>query len=417
MVEEAIGPKVSSTKTVAKSVPLGIEELQGKSLSRIELVDGELQRVLGGGLVPGSVVLFGGEPGIGKSTLMLQVALQQNSLKVLYISGEESEEQISMRVSRLGLMNPDCSVLMETNLEQIIYHISELKPQLVIVDSIQTMSTGSLESAPGSVTQVRECANKIIEYAKQTSIPVFLIGHITKEGHLAGPKVLEHMVDTVLQFEGDRQHIFRLLRSTKNRFGSTNEMGIYEMTGVGLREVQDPSAVLLHREMGNLSGVAIASALEGVRPLMVEVQALTSTAVYGTPQRSTTGFDLRRLNMLLAVLEKRCGFRLAMKDVFLNIAGGLRIDDPALDMAVVAAILSSNEDIPLREGLSFAGEVGLSGEIRPVPRIDQRIAEVERLGFKEICVSSYNKGIGELSGRIKITQVSSVELLVAALFG
>lgn len=408
-----LGAKVS--QKISKPQP--ISELNALQLPRIPLLDNELNRVVGGGLVPGSLILFGGEPGIGKSTLMLQMALRQLNLSVLYVSGEESEEQIRMRAERLSLDNPRCMVLMETSLENILMHALELQPNVLIIDSIQTLSTQAIESSPGSISQVRECASRLMKFAKESNTVVFLIGHITKEGTLAGPKVLEHMVDTVLQFEGDRHHVYRLMRSTKNRFGSTNELGIYEMQAAGLREVSNPSEILIHSQTEDLSGSAIAATVEGMRPMLVEIQALVSTAVYGTPQRSTTGFDARRLNMLLAVLEKRCGFRLGMKDVFLNIAGGIRLEDPAMDLAVVSAILSSNSEIAIPKLTCFAGEVGLSGEIRPVTRIDQRINEATKLGFVEIYVSSYNKGLQELAKNIKVTQVGKVEELFERIFG
>lgn len=399
------------------SKPKSINELESNKQPRLQVPDGELNRVLGGGLVQGSLILFGGEPGIGKSTLMLQVALKYSAENILYVSGEESEEQIHMRAERLGLSNPQCMVLMETSLENIILHSEQLLPRILIVDSIQTLSTTTIESSPGSVSQVRECASRLLRFAKESGTIVFLIGHITKEGTLAGPKVLEHMVDTVLQFEGDRNHIYRLLRSSKNRFGSTHEIGIYEMQGAGLREVANPSEILIHTQTDDLSGSAVAATMEGARPLLVEIQALVSTAVYGTPQRSTTGFDTRRLNMLLAVLEKKCGFRLGMSDVFLNIAGGIRLEDPAMDMAVISAILSSNSDIAVPKHVCFAGEVGLSGEIRPVARIDQRINEAAKLGFKQIYVSSFNKGLSALSKEIEVIAVGKVGELFEKLFG
>jgi DNA repair protein RadA/Sms len=416
-VEEVVQKAAGGVKKPLVNRPQLISELQTEALPRIALIDQELNRVLGGGLVPGSLVLFGGEPGIGKSTLMLQMALRQLNISVLYISGEESEEQIRMRADRLAMDNPRCMVLMETSLENIIAAAEETKPDVLIVDSIQTLSTESIESSPGSVSQVRECASKLMKFAKESHTVVFLIGHITKEGTLAGPKVLEHMVDTVLQFEGDRHHIYRLLRTTKNRFGSTNELGIYEMFGAGLKEVANPSEILIHSHTESLSGSAIAATMEGIRPMLVEIQALVSTAVYGTPQRSTTGFDVRRLNMLLAVLEKRCGFRLAMKDVFLNIAGGMRIEDPAMDLAVVASILSSNSEIPLPKLACFAGEVGLNGEIRPVTRIEQRINEAMKLGFESIFISRYNKGNYTGKKGIQIVEVGRVEEILSHLFG
>jgi DNA repair protein RadA/Sms len=364
------------------------------------------------------LVLFGGEPGIGKSTLMLQLALRLKNLKVLYVSGEESEQQIKMRAERIGVTTESCFILQETNTQNIFQQIVEIQPQLVVIDSIQTLHTGYVDSSPGSVSQVRECAAEFLRFAKETNTPVFMIGHITKEGSLAGPKVLEHMVDTVLQFEGDRNHVYRLLRATKNRFGSTNEMGIYEMNGDGLREVINPSEILITNREQATSGVAISATMEGNRPMLIETQALVSTAAYGTPQRSSTGFDLRRLSMLLAVLEKRCGFRLGAKDVFINMAGGIRVEDPGIDLALVCAILSSNEDIPIPQSICFAGEVGLTGEIRPVNRIEQRISEAEKLGFEKIIVSSYNlKGINVNSYKIKILSASKMEDVFSLIFG
>lgn len=377
---------------------------------RINVPGKELTRVLGGGIVPGSLVLFGGEPGIGKSTLMLQLALRLKNLKILYVSGEESEQQIKMRAERIGVTTDNCFILQETNTQNIFNQITETEPQLVIIDSIQTIHTSYIDSSPGSVSQVRECAAEFLRFAKETNTPVFMIGHITKEGSLAGPKVLEHMVDTVLQFEGDRNHIYRLLRATKNRFGSTNEMGIYEMNGDGLREVSNPSEILITNRDVPTSGVAISATMEGNRPMLIETQALVSSAAYGTPQRSSTGFDLRRLSMLLAVLEKRCGFRLGVKDVFINIAGGIRVEDPGIDLALVCAILSSNEDLPIPQDVCFAGEVGLTGEIRPVNRIEQRISEAEKLGFKKVIISSFNlKGINENNYKIKILSAVKME--------
>ncbi|MDZ4823691.1 MAG: DNA repair protein RadA [Flavobacteriales bacterium] len=418
-VEEVLQRETSSLKSQKKTTsrPKPVHELETETRKRIVLVDLELNRVLGGGIVPGSLILFGGEPGIGKSTLMLQMALQQQHLTVLYVSGEESEEQIKMRVERVGMTNPQCLVVMETGLETILHHLDEVHPDVLVIDSIQTLSTQAIDSSPGSISQVRECAARLLQYAKESGTAVFLIGHITKEGTLAGPKVLEHMVDCVLQFEGDRHHVYRLLRCLKNRFGSTNELGIYEMQGAGLREVQNPSEILIHSQGENLSGSAIAATMEGLRPMLVEVQALVSTAVYGTPQRSTTGYDIRRLNMLLAVLEKRCGFRLSSKDVFLNVAGGLRIEDPAMDLAVITAILSSDQDLPVPRHACFAGEVGLSGEIRPVARIEQRIQECARLGFAEVYVSTYNKGVGELRTSVKVETVGRVDELWGKMFG
>jgi len=400
-----------------KNSPTLIHEVASKGEQRISITDRELSRVLGGGIVHGSMVLFGGEPGIGKSTLMLQLALQESQLKVLYVSGEESAEQIKMRADRIGAANTNCYVLNETNTSHIFKHVKTVVPDLVIIDSIQTLHTVKLESAPGSVSQIRECAGELMRMAKEQGIPVFLIGHITKDGALAGPKILEHMVDTVLQFEGDRNHVYRLLRSVKNRFGNTNELGIYEMAGSGLKIVDNPSELLISRHSEQLSGSAIGATMEGLRPMLIEVQALVSSAAYGTPQRSSTGFDLRRLNMLLAVLEKRCGFRLGAKDVFLNIAGGIRVDDPAIDLAVVSAIMSSNADIPVENTTALAGEVGLSGEIRPVTRVEQRIFEAQKLGYKQIIVSKYNKGLDTSKFDINIHAAGKIEECIKVLFG
>lgn len=407
-----------STTTQRAAKPQLVNEISLSEQHRIKIYDQELSRVLGGGLVPGSLILFGGEPGIGKSTLMLQVALNMKNLKVLYISGEESEQQIRMRAERIGMNNPKCYILTETSTQNIFKQIETLEPNLLIVDSIQTLHSAHIESSPGSVSQIRECTLELMRYAKESGTAVFLIGHITKDGSLAGPKVLEHMVDTVLQFEGDRNHVYRLLRTTKNRFGSTNELGIYEMQGSGLREVTNPSEILISAREELVSGVAIAATMEGLRPMLIETQALVSSAAYGTPQRSSTGFDLRRLAMLLAVLEKRCGFRLGVKDVFLNIAGGIKVEDPAIDLALVCAVLSSNEDMPISPKVCFAGEVGLSGEIRPVNRVDQRIAEAQKLGFEHIFISKYNKkGLEINSYSIKITLVGKIEEVFNLLFG
>lgn len=385
---------------------------------RIPVAGKELTRVLGGGIVPGSLVLFGGEPGIGKSTLMLQVALRLKHLKILYVSGEESEQQIKMRADRIGITTENCFILQETNTQNIFQQIEVVQPQLVIIDSIQTLHTSFIESSPGSVSQVRECAAELLRFAKETNTPVFMIGHITKDGGLAGPKVLEHMVDTVLQFEGDRNHVYRLLRTTKNRFGSTNELGIYEMHGSGLREVTNPSEILITSRDMPTSGVTIAATLEGNRPMLIETQALVSTAAYGTPQRSATGFDLRRLSMLLAVLEKRCGFKLGAKDVFINIAGGIKVEDPGLDLALVCAVLSSSEDLPVSQKVCFAGEVGLTGEIRSVSRIDQRISEAQKLGFEKIYISSHNlKGLDVKQFGIEVIAVAKIEEVFSSLFG
>jgi DNA repair protein RadA/Sms len=396
--------------------PTLVQTIEVKKETRIKLADQELNRVLGGGLVPGSLILFGGEPGIGKSTLMLQMALSHPSLKTLYVSGEESEQQLKMRAERIGYNNPQCYVLAETDIESVFKQIENLNPDLVLIDSIQALYSPLMDSTPGSVSQTRECAGQLMRFAKTTQTPVILIGHITKDGSLAGPKVLEHMVDTVLQFEGDRNFVYRLLRTVKNRFGATNELGVYEMVQEGLREVANPSKILISENRDDLSGVAIAPILEGIRPVLIEVQALVSSAVYGTPQRTSTGFDLRRLNMLLAVLEKRAGFRLAAKDVFLNLTGGIKVEDPGLDLAVAAAILSSNEDIALAPLTCLAGEIGLSGEIRPVSRIDQRILEAEKLGFERIIVSSFNKGLSKKRYTIGIVTVSTIEDTISALF-
>ncbi len=399
--------KLDSGKSNRVAKPLTINQIDSSKETRIKLNDDEFNRVLGGGLVGGSIVLLGGEPGIGKSTLLLQMALNVNQ-KVLYVSGEESQKQIKMRAERINPDNQSCYILTETKTQNIFKQIQDVLPDIVIIDSIQTLHSDYIESSAGSISQIKECTTELIKFAKETSIPVFLIGHITKDGTIAGPKILEHMVDTVLQFEGDRNHVFRILRAHKNRFGSTNELGIYEMQGSGLREVTNPSELLISKKDEDLSGNAIAATLEGLRPLMIEVQALVSTAVYGTPQRSATGFNAKRLNMLLAVLEKRAGFKLAAKDVFINITGGITIDDPAIDLAVVAAILSSNDDVSLPKDYCFAAEVGLSGEIRPVTRIDQRISEAEKLGFSSIFVSKHNK-IALKDSNIKIKLVSKIE--------
>ncbi len=406
-------PETSAVKKASK--PLRINEIDSAQEIRMDSFDGELNRVLGGGIVPGSLILLGGEPGIGKSTLLLQISLKL-PYKTLYVSGEESQKQIKMRAERITPNGDNCYILTETKTQNIFRQIQEIEPDVVIIDSIQTLHTDYIEASPGSISQIRECTAELIKFAKETNVPVILIGHITKDGTIAGPKILEHMVDTVLQFEGDRNHVYRILRSLKNRFGSTAELGIYEMLGSGLREVSNPSEILISHKEEALSGTAIASTLEGMRPLMIEIQALVSTAVYGTPQRSTTGYNAKRLNMILAVLEKRAGFRLGTKDVFLNITGGISVDDPAIDLAVVAAILSSNEDIPIGDGFCFAGEVGLSGEIRPVNRVDQRIQEAEKLGFTTIFVSKYNK-ISLKNTFIKIRLVSKIEDVASELFG
>ncbi len=404
----------SSTGMKRASKPLLINEIDSTQEIRMNTLDQELNRILGGGIVPGSMILLGGEPGIGKSTLLLQLSLKL-PYKVLYVSGEESQKQIKMRAERINPNNNSCYILTETNTQNIFKQVEEVEPDILIIDSIQTLHTDYIEASAGSISQIKETTAELIKFAKETSTPVILIGHITKDGNIAGPKILEHMVDTVLQFEGDRNHVYRILRALKNRFGSTAELGIYEMLGSGLREVSNPSEILLSNREEELSGTAIASTLEGMRPLMIEIQALVSTAVYGTPQRSATGYNLKRLNMILAVLEKRAGFRLGMKDVFLNVTGGITVDDPAIDLAVVASILSSNEDEAISKDICFAGEVGLSGEIRPVNRVDQRIQEAEKLGFAKIFVSKYNK-ITYQSKNIKVVLVSKIEELVSMLF-
>ena len=400
------------------SKPTPIDEVSTDELPRIDMKDGELNRVLGGGLVPGSLVLLGGEPGIGKSTLVLQTVLRIGDKRVLYVSGEESVQQIKLRADRIEYEKSNCMIVCETLLETILEHIKEVQPELVIIDSIQTMCSEAVDSSPGSVSQIRECTTMLLKYAKAHNTPVILIGHITKEGSIAGPKILEHIVDVVLQFEGDQHYVYRVLRSIKNRFGSTAEMGIYEMRREGLRQVENPSELLLSDRHSGMSGIAIAAAIEGVSPFLIEVQALVSTAAYGTPQRSATGFDLRRMNMLLAVLEKRVGFKLAQKDVFLNIAGGLRVNDPAIDLSVISAILSSNMDVEIDATLCMAGEVGLSGEIRPVNRIEQRISEAQKLGFKQIIVPKSNIKRLDLSRfGIEIKAVSKVEEAFRFIFG
>lgn len=413
--EEKTSWKTPTSEVKKAAKPLRIHEIDSTQEVRMDARDGELNRVLGGGIVPGSLILLGGEPGIGKSTLLLQISLKL-PYKTLYVSGEESQKQIKMRAERIIPNGDNCYILTETKTQNIFRQIQEIEPEIVIIDSIQTLHTDYIESSPGSISQIRECTAELIKFAKESNVPVILIGHITKDGSIAGPKILEHMVDTVLQFEGDRNHVYRILRSLKNRFGSTAEIGIYEMLGSGLREVSNPSEILISHKNEELSGTAIASTLEGMRPLMIEIQALVSTAVYGTPQRSTTGYNAKRLNMILAVLEKRAGFRLGTKDVFLNVTGGISVDDPAIDLAVVAAILSSNEDIPVGKDFCFAGEVGLSGEIRPVNRVDQRIQEAEKLGFSTIFVSKYNK-ISLKNSAIKVRLVSKIEDVVSELFG
>lgn len=420
IVEEVIQKeekRVWKQATTAKqriNKPLKIADIVLNPEERVITNNNELDTVLGGGLVKGSVTLLGGEPGIGKSTLLLQVALNIKQ-KVLYVSGEESQSQIKMRAERLDGINSNCLILTETNTQQIFKNIEETEPEVLVIDSIQTLHTDSIEASPGSISQIRETAAELIKFAKETATPVLLIGHINKEGNIAGPKILEHMVDVVLQFEGDRNHTYRILRSQKNRFGSTSELGIYEMLSNGLREISNPSEILISKKDADLSGTAIASTLEGIRPLMIEIQALVSTAVYGTPQRSTTGYNLKRLHMILAVLEKRAGFKLGAKDVFLNITGGINVDDPAIDLAVVAAILSSNQDIAINPNVCFAAEVGLAGEIRPVSKIDQRILEAEKLGYKTFVASKYNK-IAAKNHSIKLILVGKIEEAFATLF-
>lgn len=395
--------------------PLKINEIDTSAEVRLDTQDVEFNRVLGGGIVPGSLTLLGGEPGIGKSTLLLQISLQL-PYKTLYVSGEESQRQIKMRAERITSKNDNCYILTETKTQHIFREIENLQPDILVIDSIQTLHSDYIESSAGSISQIKECTAELIKFAKQTGVPVLLIGHITKDGSIAGPKILEHMVDTVLQFEGDRNHVYRILRAHKNRFGSTSELGIYEMRGSGLREVSNPSEILISKNDEELSGTAIASTLEGMRPLLIEIQALVSTAVYGTPQRSATGYNAKRLNMLLAVLEKRAGFRLGAKDVFLNITGGITVDDPAIDLAVVAAILSSNEDIAVPKDICFAAEVGLAGEIRAVPKVEQRIMEAEKLGFTTIVISKYCK-IPKINTAINIQKAAKIEEVVSFLFG
>lgn len=418
-VEESVvvGKESKSAKnsfvSEMKSKPVPVLEINAAKESRFDLGCQELNRVLGGGLVLGSLVLLGGEPGIGKSTLLLQVALNLKDKKVLYVSGEESAQQIKMRAERIGVSNECCLILTEIHTSNIIRHIEEQKPEIVIIDSIQTLESAAVDSTAGSISQIRETAAEMNKVAKALHIPTFLIGHITKDGSIAGPKILEHIVDTVIQFEGDRHYGFRVLRTIKNRFGSSSELGIFEMNSNGLREVSNPSEILLSQRDVNVSGISIAATLEGLRPMMIETQALVSTAAYGTPQRSCTGFDTRRLNMLLAVLEKRAGFRLATKDVFLNIAGGIRVDDPAIDLAVVAAILSSNEDVEISNRYAFAAEVGLSGEIRSVNRIEARIAEADKLGMEKIFVSKYNcRGLDTSKFNVEVVELATIGDLI-----
>ena len=430
----ATSAAASAGRQLRENKVLRLKDISAHDDPRIDMHDDELNRVLGGGLVPGSIVLLGGEPGIGKSTLTLQTMLNLTDKRVLYVSGEESAHQLKMRAERIlavggsstsgskcGTQSPSDDnflILCENSLEAIFDHIKEVQPELLVIDSIQTISTEDVESSAGSIAQVRECASALLRFAKTSGVPVILIGHITKEGTLAGPKILEHIVDTVIQFEGDQHYMYSILRSIKNRFGSTSELGIYEMQQTGLRQVSNPSELLLTEDHDGLSGVAISSAIEGVRPFLVETQALVSSAAYGTPQRSATGFDQRRLNMLLAVLEKRVGFKLMQKDVFLNIAGGLRVTDMAMDLSVIAAVLSSNVDTPIDEGWCMAGEVGLSGEVRPVARIEQRISEAEKLGFQHIIIPKYNlSGLNRKKFKIELVPVRKVEEALRALFG
>ena len=404
-----------NNKVITISKPQKINQIELSSESRIKTSDAELNRVLGGGIIPGALMLLGGEPGIGKSTLLLQIAMTMN-FTVLYVSGEESQRQIKIRSKRMDINSDQCYILSETKTQSIFSQIEILAPELVIIDSVQTLQTDFIDTSPGSVSQIKESTLEFIKFAKDTHVPVFLVGHITKDGQIAGPKILEHMVDVVLHFEGDRNHIYRILRTQKNRFGPTSEIGIYEMQSKGLRAVSNPSELLISEKDGNLSGHAIAATIEGIRPLMIEIQALVSTAVYGTPQRTTSGYNTKRLNMLLAVLEKRAGFALGTKDVFINITGGISVADPAIDLAVIAAILSSYHDIDLSEKFCFAAEVGLSGEIRPVPKIEQRIHEASKLGFETIVISKFAK-IEKQNKYIKVLAVSKIEALIKKLFG
>jgi len=406
----------SSLKSKRANKPVLVSDIDYSQEERIVTKDSELNRVLGGGIVPGSLVLLGGDPGIGKSTLLLQFALSAISKRILYVSGEESEKQIKMRAERINKSSKNCYILTETNTQNIFQQIESLEPEILVIDSIQTLHSSQIESSPGSVSQVKACTSELLKYAKESGTAVFLIGHINKDGAIAGPKILEHMVDTVLQFEGDRNYIYRILRTVKNRFGSASELGVYEMNSYGLREVANPSEILISERDEKTSGVAIAGTIEGARPLLVEIQSLVSSAVYGTPQRSATGFDTRRMNMLLAVLEKRCGFRLGAKDVFLNITGGIRIDDTAIDLAVICSILSSDQNIELDTQICFAGEIGLSGEIRAVNRIEQRIAEAEKLGYKQIVISKYNN-LNSKDFKIKISKFGKIEEVFRLLFG
>jgi DNA repair protein RadA/Sms len=419
--EEVVQKSSATTKLWSrnkgqKAEPKKIRDIIEGNEQRFNLSDNELNRVLGGGLVSGSITLIGGEPGIGKSTLLLQLALNLKK-KVLYISGEESESQLKMRAERIGINNDNCFVMCETSLSNLLNYLQHDQPEILIIDSVQTLSTENIDSPPGSISQIKECTAELLRFAKDTNVPVFLIGHINKDGNIAGPKVLEHMVDTVLQFEGDRHYNYRILRTLKNRFGSASEIGIYEMRGNGLREIENPSEILISEREEHLSGITISCAVEGIRPILLETQALVSSAVYGTPQRTSNGFDLRRLSMLLAVLEKRCGFQLGVKDVFINIAGGMKMEDPGLDLGIVAAILSSYQNIAVDKNIAFAGEIGLSGEVRAVSRIEQRISEAEKLGFKEMMVSKYNKGIDQYRTKIKLVPIGKIEEAFAWLFG
>ncbi len=411
-------PHIEARGSHTTTRPFYLHEISTQDEPRFDMHDAELNRVLGGGLVPGSITLLGGEPGIGKSTLVLQTVLRIPDKNILYVSGEESAHQLKMRAERIGNCQSHCRILCETSLEAIFTHIADINPDIVVIDSIQTISTADADSSPGSITQVRECASALLRFAKTCSVPVILIGHINKEGTIAGPKVLEHIVDTVIQFEGDRQHIYRILRSIKNRFGSTSEMGIYEMRQEGLRPVDNPSELLLSCDHDELSGRAISATIEGIRPFLVETQALVSTAAYGTPQRVATNFDRQRLNMLLAVLERRVGFKLMQKDVFVNIAGGIRVTDLAMDLSVIAAVLSSNVDTPIPHGWCMAGEVGLNGEVRPISRIEQRVAEAEKLGFSHIIIPHQNsQNLNCRKGSIIIIPVKRVEEALRTLFG
>lgn len=420
--EEVVQKSSASSKPLwgksngQKSAAIKIHEIIEGEEQRFTLTDNELNRVLGGGLVSGSITLIGGEPGIGKSTLLLQLALQIKR-KVLYVSGEESETQIKMRAERIGIVNDQCYVICETSLGNLLSYLKSDTPEILIIDSVQTLSSDLIDSPPGSISQIKECTAELLRFAKESNVPVFLIGHINKDGNIAGPKVLEHMVDTVLQFEGDRHYNYRILRTLKNRFGSASEIGIYEMKGNGLREIENPSEILISEREELLSGITISCAVEGIRPILLETQALVSSAVYGTPQRTSNGFDLRRLSMLLAVLEKRCGFQLGVKDVFINIAGGMKLEDPGLDLGIVASILSSYQNIAIDSKIAFSGEIGLSGEVRAVSRIEQRISEAEKLGFKEMMISKYNKGIDSHRTNIKLIQIGKIEEAFEYLFG